>query len=62
MLIILKAQKVRRLLLDKTHTIFEKCDFILSPTSPHTAFEIGKTYDDPINYIWRIFLLFTLIL
>ena len=51
-----KAQKVRRLLLDKTHTIFEKCDFILSPTSPHTAFEIGKTYDDPTKlYLEDIF-------
>ena len=32
-----KAQKIRRLLLNKTQSIFEKCDFFLSPTSPHTA-------------------------
>ncbi len=51
-----KAQKVRRLLLNKTHAIFEKCDFILSPTSPHTALEIGKTYDDPTKlYLEDIF-------
>tara|TARA_B100000900_G_scaffold263577_1_gene224837 strand:- start:2445 stop:3866 length:1422 start_codon:yes stop_codon:yes gene_type:complete len=51
-----KAQKVRRLLLNKTHTIFEKCDFILSPTSPHTALEMGKTYDDPTKlYLEDIF-------
>ena len=51
-----KAQKVRRLLLDKTHAIFESCDFILSPTSPHTALEIGKTYDDPTQlYLEDIF-------
>ncbi len=51
-----KAQKVRRLLLDKTQAIFEKCDFILSPTSPNTALEIGKTYDDPTKlYLEDIF-------
>jgi aspartyl-tRNA(Asn)/glutamyl-tRNA(Gln) amidotransferase subunit A len=51
-----KAQKVRRLLLDKTLAIFESCDFILSPTSPHTALEIGKTYDDPTQlYLEDIF-------
>ena len=25
----------------------KNCDFILSPTSPHTALELGKTYSDP---------------
>ena len=51
-----KAQKVRRLILDKTQAIFEKCDLILSPTSPHTALEIGKTYDDPTQlYLEDIF-------
>ena len=51
-----KAQKVRRLLMDKTQAIFENCDFILSPTSPHTALEIGKTYDDPTQlYLEDIF-------
>ena len=40
----------------KKHKIFEKCDFILSPTSPHTALEIGKTYDDPTKlYLEDIF-------
>jgi aspartyl-tRNA(Asn)/glutamyl-tRNA(Gln) amidotransferase subunit A len=42
-----KAQKVRRLLHEKTLEIFQTCDFILSPTSPHTAIKIGQTYDDP---------------
>ena len=51
-----KAQKVRRLLLDKTNAIFESCDFILSPTSPHTALELGKTYEDPTQlYLEDIF-------
>ena len=51
-----KAQKVRRLLSDKTQEIFDKCDFILSPTSPHTALELGNTYDDPTQlYLEDIF-------
>ena len=51
-----KAQKVRRMLLDKTQAIFEECNFILSPTSPHTALEIGKSYEDPTQlYLEDIF-------
>ena len=42
--------------MDKTHAIFENCDFILSPTSPHTALKLGKTYDDPTQiYLEDIF-------
>lgn len=43
-----KAQKVRRLVQDKTHQIFEKYDFVLSPTSPSTAFKFGEKTDNPI--------------
>lgn len=51
-----KAQKVRRLLSEKTQSIFDNCDFILSPTSPNTALEIGQTYDDPTQlYLEDIF-------
>jgi len=51
-----KAQKVRRLLSEKTQAIFDTCDFILSPTSPHTAIKIGQTYDDPTQlYLEDIF-------
>lgn len=51
-----KAQKMRRLLLDNTQDIFNQCDFILSPTSPNTAIEIGKTYEDPTQlYLQDIF-------
>ena len=51
-----KAQKVRRMLFDKTQAIFEECNFILSPTSPHTALEIGKSYEDPTQlYLEDIF-------
>lgn len=42
-----KAQKVRRLLADHTNEIFKKFDFILVPTTPHTAFDIGKEITDP---------------
>ena len=51
-----KAQKVRRLLSNKTLEIFEHCDFILSPTSPHTALKIDQKYDDPTQlYLEDIF-------
>lgn len=43
-----KAQKVRRLIKDKTDSIFESHDFILLPTTPGTAFEFGKKSADPI--------------
>ena len=43
-----RAQKVRKLLLDKIKTIFNNFDFIILPTSPSTAFKIGEKMDDPI--------------
>ena len=39
-----KAQKIRRLIQNKTKAMFEKYDFIISPTTPHTAFSIGKKH------------------
>ena len=51
-----KAQKVRRLLQDKTNDIFESYDFILSPTTPHTAFATDrKTTDPTVMYLEDIF-------
>ena len=51
-----KAQKARRLLQDKTNEIFESYDFILSPTTPHTAFEIDRETADPtLMYLEDIF-------
>jgi len=44
-----KGQKVRRLIKDKTESVLSQYDFILSPTSPHTAFDIGKQNDDQIK-------------
>lgn len=51
-----RAQKVRRLLQDKTNEILDKYDFILLPTTPSTAFEIGRDATDPIvMYLEDIF-------
>lgn len=43
-----KAQKVRALLKRDYAEAFAKCDAILTPTSPTTAFSIGEKSDDPL--------------
>ena len=43
-----KAQKVRTLLKQDFYNAFEKCDAILTPTAPTTAFKIGEKSDDPL--------------
>lgn len=43
-----KAQKVRALVKNDYVKAFEKCDAILTPTSPSTAFKIGERSDDPL--------------
>ena len=43
-----KAQKARTLLKQDFSKAFEKCDAILTPTAPTTAFKIGEKSDDPI--------------
>ena len=43
-----KAQKVRRLIQEKTNEILADCDFILTPTSPHTAFKFGENSHNPV--------------
>lgn len=47
----LKAQKVRRLIRDDFVKAFEKCDVILTPTAPTSAFPIGdkSMLENPIN-------------
>ena len=51
-----KAQKVRRLIQDKTFEILSDYDFILTPTTPHTAFKIGAHGNDPVAmYLEDIF-------
>jgi aspartyl-tRNA(Asn)/glutamyl-tRNA(Gln) amidotransferase subunit A len=43
-----KAQKVRTLLKQDYIEAFQKCDAILTPTAPSTAFKIGEKTDDPL--------------
>jgi aspartyl-tRNA(Asn)/glutamyl-tRNA(Gln) amidotransferase subunit A len=51
-----KAQKVRRLIKEKTDSLLEEYDFILTPTAPEPAFNIGKTEKDPVvMYLYDIF-------
>jgi aspartyl-tRNA(Asn)/glutamyl-tRNA(Gln) amidotransferase subunit A len=44
-----KAQKVRKILSDKTKEIFSKYDAIISPTVPAPAFRIGEMSNDPVE-------------
>tara|TARA_A100001015_G_scaffold321003_1_gene449575 strand:+ start:490 stop:1905 length:1416 start_codon:yes stop_codon:yes gene_type:complete len=51
-----KAQKVRRVLKEKTEEVLQKVDFILTPTAPTTAFKIGENIGDPVTmYLQDIF-------
>lgn len=50
-----KAQKVRRLLKDKTEELLEENDVILTPTTPTTAFSIGEINDPIAMYLQDIF-------
>lgn len=51
-----KAQKIRRLIKEKTNKIFKKYDFIIGPTTPHTAFDAGQEYQNPTTmYLEDIF-------
>jgi aspartyl-tRNA(Asn)/glutamyl-tRNA(Gln) amidotransferase subunit A len=42
------AQKVRTLISEDFRRAFEQFDFIVTPTSPWTAFELGAKTDDPL--------------
>ena len=44
----LQAQRLRRLITDDFNRAFEKCDVILGPTTPTTAFNLGAKTDDPV--------------
>jgi aspartyl-tRNA(Asn)/glutamyl-tRNA(Gln) amidotransferase subunit A len=44
----IKAQKLRRLISDDFTRAFEKCDVILGPTTPSTAFRTGEKNDNPV--------------
>ncbi|HRE60905.1 MAG TPA: Asp-tRNA(Asn)/Glu-tRNA(Gln) amidotransferase subunit GatA [Micropepsaceae bacterium] len=45
----LRAQKIRTLIARDFEQAFEKCDMLLTPTSPSPAFGIGEKTDDPIS-------------
>jgi aspartyl-tRNA(Asn)/glutamyl-tRNA(Gln) amidotransferase subunit A len=45
----LQAQKIRRLIAQDFVEAFKKCDVIMGPTSPSTAFKLGEKGDDPVQ-------------
>jgi aspartyl-tRNA(Asn)/glutamyl-tRNA(Gln) amidotransferase subunit A len=52
----LKAQKVRTLIRNDFERAFEKCDLIVTPVAPTTAFKLGEKTDDPLTmYLSDIF-------
>lgn len=51
-----KAQRVRRLIQNKTNEILQEYDFILAPTAPEPAFALGVKEKDPVvTYLYDIF-------
>lgn len=51
-----KAQKVRRLIQERTKAIFKEYDFILTPAAPGPAWDLGDKLDDPVAmYLADIF-------
>ena len=52
----IKAQRLRRLIAQDFVEAFRKCDVIMGPTSPSTAFRIGEKAADPVQmYLSDIF-------
>jgi aspartyl-tRNA(Asn)/glutamyl-tRNA(Gln) amidotransferase subunit A len=52
----IQAQKIRRLIARDFAAAFQRCDVILGPTSPTTAFALGAKSDDPVQmYLNDIF-------
>ena len=51
-----KAQRVRRLIQDRTTALLTDYDFILMPTTPNTAFDVGVKNEDPtVAYLEDIY-------
>jgi len=51
-----KAQKVRRLIQERTNELLARYDFLVSPTTPTTAFKIGALDGNPLEmYLADIF-------
>ncbi|MFZ0889455.1 MAG: Asp-tRNA(Asn)/Glu-tRNA(Gln) amidotransferase subunit GatA [Candidatus Binataceae bacterium] len=52
----LKAQKVRTLIRRDFERAFERCDLVVTPTAPTTAFRLGEKMADPLQmYLSDIF-------
>ncbi|MCB1051897.1 MAG: Asp-tRNA(Asn)/Glu-tRNA(Gln) amidotransferase subunit GatA [Acidobacteria bacterium] len=52
----LNAQRVRTKIIEDYQQAFQKCDLILAPTTPTSAFEIGEKTQDPVAmYLSDIF-------
>jgi aspartyl-tRNA(Asn)/glutamyl-tRNA(Gln) amidotransferase subunit A len=45
----IQAQKIRRLIARDFTEAFKRCDVILGPTSPTTAFRLGEKVNDPVQ-------------
>lgn len=45
----LKAQKVRAVMKKEFTEVFKKVDFLLGPTTPSVAFDVGEKTDDPME-------------
>ena len=43
-----KAQTVRTKLINEYNEAFKKCDFLVGPVAPTTAFKVGELSDDPL--------------
>ena len=43
-----RAQRVRTKIAEDFDAAFERCDFVVTPTSPSVAFELGAKTDDPL--------------
>lgn len=44
-----KALQVRTLVVRDYNKVFEKCDFIISPVAPTTAYKLGEKTDNPLE-------------
>ena len=51
----LKAQKVRRLIKNEFNEIFKEVDYLVTPTTPTTAFKLGSTQDLLTMYLNDVF-------
>jgi len=52
----LQAQKIRRLIAHDFEQAFAQCDFIVGPTAPTTAYELGAKTEDPVQmYLGDVF-------